>query len=493
MLLYQTNEIRRCEEQCFQQKLVQPLDLMERAGQAAWGYLSSHYYEVKRVVICCGKGNNGGDGLVLARLAHQAGLDVKVLQIENTMSTDVAQQALKKAREVGVLIEPFTTEALASAELLVDALLGIGLQGDLREPYAEVVKAMNNSNLPILSLDVPTGLNADTGAASEPSMVADATVTYIGLKAGMVTTKGVGLCGSVSVNDLALPATLLQSMVPMAKTLIWNDVKTSIKRRCRDAHKGDCGHVLVIGGDYGMGGAVRLSAEAALRSGAGLVTVATRPEHVSVVSGTRPELMCHQVKDAQDLKPLIDKCNVVVIGPGLGQSAWAQGLLDAVLAANVKTVFDADALNLLSKKDELELPQESIITPHPGEAARLLKCTSQDIQVDRYQQIQSLIELTDAIIVLKGAGTLVAVHDQMIEVCTAGNPGMATAGMGDVLTGIIGGLVAQALPLIEATRAAVMVHSIAADMAAQVGGERGLLATDLLEYVRELVNPDGNN
>ena len=210
---------------------------------------------------------------------------------------------------------------------------------------------MNAAGVPILSLDIATGLNADTGAISDPVIMADSTVTFIGLKPGLVTTKGVACSGAVSVNNLGL-STLLQSITPTAKVMRWDEIIPLFAKRCRDSHKGDHGHVLVVGGDYGMGGAVRLSAEAALRAGAGLVTVATRPEHVPVVSGTRPEIMCHQVVTSGDLDKLIARANVVVIGPGLGQTPWAQELLDTVIASGVDAIYDADALNLIAESEK---------------------------------------------------------------------------------------------------------------------------------------------
>ncbi len=489
-LLYQNKDIRECENEAYSAHGYTPYKLMLAAGTAAWSYLRSHYFSANSITVCCGKGNNGGDGLVLALKANQHGLTVKVLMVEDSIISEASKQAFKACAEAGVSISPFSAECLADADLLVDALLGTGLSGDLREPYSDAVIAMNETGLPILSLDIATGLNADTGATSNPVILADSTVTFIGLKPGLVTTKGVACSGAVSVNDLGL-SSLLQSIIPTAKVMHWDEIIPLFAKRCRDSHKGDHGHVLVVGGDYGMGGAVRLSAEAALRAGAGLVTVATRPEHVPVVSGTRPEIMCHQVVTSDDLDKLIAKANVVVIGPGLGQTAWAQELLDTVIASGVDAIYDADALNLMSENEKKQLLGRAIVTPHPGEAGRLLGCSSADIQADRYKSLKELVTLLGTVVVLKGAGSLVGSKDELPAVCRAGNPGMATAGMGDILTGIIGSLVAQGASLSAAARAGVLIHATAADKAAQDGGERGLLATDLLQYIRELVNPDG--
>lgn len=269
--------------------------------------------------------------------------------------------------------------------------------------------------------------------------------------------------------------------------LTWEKVNPLLPKRDRNAQKGDYGHVLVIGGDYGMGGAVRMAAEAAARVGAGLVTVATRPEHVSIVSGVRPELMCHQVTSAADLEPLLARTNVVVIGPGLGKTEWAQTLLNKVLSTSLPKVLDADALNLLSLAPQKM--NDWVLTPHPGEASRLLKVCCSEVQQDRLQAVKNLQQRYGGVIVLKGAGTLVKGESDRIAMCPAGNPGMATGGMGDILSGVIGGLLAQKLSLLDAAEAGIFIHSMAADLAAREGGERGLLATDLLPHLRNLVNP----
>lgn len=272
------------------------------------------------------------------------------------------------------------------------------------------------------------------------------------------------------------------------KILDWVQIKPWLPKRKRDANKSDYGHVLVIGGDHGMGGAVRMAAEAALRVGAGLVSVATRPEHINIVSGIRPEIMCHQVQKPKDLEPLLARATFIIIGPGLGKSEWAQKLLARVLHTSLPKLLDADALNLLAQN-----PQQSedwILTPHPGEAGRLLNETTATVQADRERAIKELQKKYAGVVVLKGAGTLIKAQSDEIAICDAGNPGMASGGMGDVLSGIIGGLAAQGLSLEKAAKAGVFVHAQAADLVAAEGGERGLLATDLLLHLRRLVNPD---
>lgn len=275
-------------------------------------------------------------------------------------------------------------------------------------------------------------------------------------------------------------------MEPILSELNLKQFASFLKPRERAAHKGNFGHVLVIGGDYGYSGSVRLTAEAALRVGAGLVTVATRPEHALVLNITRPEIMCSGIRSASDLEPLLKKCDVIVMGMGFGQSAWAQELYDRVLQTEQNSVIDADALSFLAKKPQKK--SNWILTPHPGEAAKLLKKTVPDIQKDRLSAVKLLQQQYDGICILKGAGTLIAVSDQSLSICKAGNPGMATAGMGDLLSGIIGGFLAQRFPLQVSAELGVLVHAMAADLAAREG-ERGMIASDLIPYLRKLVNP----
>lgn len=258
-----------------------------------------------------------------------------------------------------------------------------------------------------------------------------------------------------------------------------------LKPRARDSFKGDFGQVLIVGGAPGYSGAVLLAAEAALRVGAGLVSIATHPDHASVLNLSRPEIMCHGIDSKEQLDPLIEKATVLVIGPGLGQSAWSQMIFHQASLSEKNSIVDADGLNLLANKPFKK--RNWIMTPHPGEAARLLKKSTQAIQQDRVSAAHLLQKQYDGWIVLKGAGTLITGPDGSIAICTAGNPGMATGGMGDVLSGVLGGLVAQSIPLEVTARLGVILHAAAGDLAAKKG-ERGMIASDLMLYLRDLVN-----
>lgn len=269
--------------------------------------------------------------------------------------------------------------------------------------------------------------------------------------------------------------------------LVLENLLKLLKPRERDADKHDFGHVLIVGGDYGMAGAVRMAAEAAARIGAGLVSVATHPKHTTLIISNRPELMVHGITDPEELNPLLQRANAIVLGPGLGRSTWSHELFNKTLNHPIIKVVDADGLNLLSKSPQHR--SDWILTPHPGEAARLLDTTIAKIKSSRIEAVSTLQKAYGGITVLKGAGTLILGNNQQPKICKAGNPGMASGGMGDLLSGVIGGLLAQDLPKLTAAELGVMLHSTAGDLAAHDFGERGLLAMDLIPYLRKLINP----
>lgn len=486
--LYRAEQVRELDRLAIEEFGIDGHQLMERAGAAAFKTLRRRWPAARSLVVVCGTGNNGGDGYVVARLAHRAGLAATVLQLgDGARIAGAAQRARGEWLDAGGSVQPFGTEALRQADVVVDAIFGTGLQRPVREPWFAVIEAVNAVAAPVLSLDIPSGLHPDTGAVLGVAVDADVTVSFIGLKQGQFTGSGPDLCGNVVFNDLDIPAEIYLRVPPAASRLGDELLARLLPARARTTHKGDCGHVLVIGGDQGFSGAVRLAAEAALRVGAGLVSVATRAQHTAAIVTARPELMCHGVERGQQLRPLLKRADVVAIGPGLGQSDWGRSMLSQVLDSDHALVVDADALNLLAMQNARR--GNWVLTPHPGEAARLLHTTVDAVQADRFAAITALTEAFDGTCVLKGAGTLVKARAAAVYVCNAGNPGMASGGMGDVLTGIIAGLRAQGLDGEDAARAGVCMHALAADAAA-VGGERGLLATDLLAALRRVANPN---
>lgn len=480
--LYRAAQIREAERIAIQELEIPGIQLMRNAGQTAFTELCRRWPDIRQVQVFCGGGNNGGDGYVVARLALQAGFSVSVYAIGviGALKGD-ALTSYQDFIAAGGCITAFDTDSCLQG-VIVDALLGTGLDRAVGDRYAEAIFAINKADGPVMAVDVPSGLHADSGCILGCAVKADLTVTFIGLKCGLFTGDAADYCGEIVCADLDVPATVFDFVEPSARLLR----KTPLSPRPRCAHKGHFGHVLLVGGNLGYSGAIRLAAEAALRSGAGLVSVATRTEHSVLLNIGRPEMMCHGVETPDHLQALLDKAGVVVIGPGLGQDAWSQAMLSTVLASGKNCVVDADALNLLVKSPQRRA--NWILTPHPGEAARLLNVTTKEIANDRYAAVAKLQDHYGGVCVLKGAGSLIADH-QGIHVASNGNPGMASGGMGDVLAGIAGGLWGQSVSQSDAAKLAVFVHGEAADAIATDHGERGLLASDLLPKIRELLNP----
>lgn len=485
--IYQSAQIRDLEALASQRLGISSTVMMHRAGKAAFDYLMKRWPSAKRITVFCGAGNNGGDGYVLAHLAREKGLEVQVWQVGQTQKLkEDALRALEVCKKSGVTIGSFLAQTtLPPADVIVDAIYGIGLQGDMSPEARAAVHAINQSGHPVLAIDVPSGVNANTGCVLGLAVKATATITFIGLKLGLLTGNGIAYTGELYCDDLQLPSELYSRVNGVVERVHLSQFSQYLKPRLRDWHKGKAGHVLIVGGDQGYTGAPRMAAEAALRVGAGLVTVATHPKHAALLNLTRPELMCHGLWSVRALRRLLAKASVVVVGPGLGQSMWAKRLFQTVLETQLPLVVDADALNLLATKPTAR--NSWVLTPHPGEAARLLKQPLDQIQRDRLLALQNLQQFYDGVCVLKGAGSLISSPYTMPALCDMGNPGMASAGMGDVLSGVIGGLIAQGVPLVDAAKAGVCLHALAGDFAAKEG-ERGMVAMDLMPHLRKLVN-----
>lgn len=484
--LYRAAQVRELDRTAIEDYGIPGAELMERAGRVAYRLLRERWPDARRVTVLCGVGNNGGDGFVVARCAQMDGLGVRVLQLGDTQRLQGDAFTMAQAfKEAGGTVEPF--ESLPErTDLIVDALLGTGLEREVSGRWAEAIGAVNAHRAPVLAIDIPSGLHSDLGQVLGTAVRAQATISFIGLKQGMFTGAGPDCCGQVRFDALHIPAAVYSREILSARRLDRAKRCGSLGRRSRSANKGSFGHVLVVGGAPGYSGAARLAGEGALRSGAGLVTVATHPDHAAYLNLARPELMCPGVSLPRDLEPFIEKATVVAVGPGLGQDTWGKDLLGRVLESDLPLVVDADALNLLAKSPVTR--DNWVLTPHPGEAARLLGIETAEVQGDRFTSIRRLQERFRGAVVLKGAGTLVlGASAKPLGVCDGGNPGMATAGTGDVLTGIVAALIAQGLSPEDAACSGVCLHATAGDVAAE-GGERGLLASDLLANLRPLVN-----
>ncbi len=487
---YTPAAVREMDRTAIERLGISGYTLMTRAGQATFDDARERFPAARRWLVLCGAGNNAGDGYVLARLAGAAGLDVTVAAISDpaTLSGDAAT-ARDDYLASGAAIGEFHPAQIAAADLVFDAMLGTGLDRPLGGAYLDAVTALGAARASVIAVDVPTGLNGETGAIMGAAVRADLTSTFVGPKQGLYLGSGPEHCGEVRFHDLGIPDRELAAIEPTLRLHAEADSAALLGRRGRADHKGKFGHVLVVGGHPGMGGAPRLAGEAALRVGAGLVSIVAHPDVVPSITAGRPELMCHGVRRGHELDELLDRATVIALGPGLGRDGWSRQIYQRIIGCPQPKVLDADALNILA--DDPARREDWILTPHPGEAARLLGTDSATVQADRLDAVARIANLYGGVAVLKGHGTLIQADGERPVLVRSGNPGMATAGMGDVLTGVVAGLLAQ-FPDVprRTTEVAVHVHAGAGDRAA-AAGERGLIASDLFAQLPALVNPPG--
>ena len=485
--IWPADALRRAEKTAAESLGISLYELMQRAGKAAFDVARAQYPAADHWLILCGHGNNGGDGYGVARLAQSAGIRVTLLAVASDKPLPEEANAARDAwLEAGGVIHAADIDWPEDADLIIDGLLGTGLQSAPRDSVAALIKRANAFPAPIIALDIPSGLNAQTGATPGAAMTAAHTITFIALKPGLLTGKARDVVGSLHHHALGLDSWLATQPCVMRRLDASRLAQWFTPRR-PTSHKGDHGRLVVIGGDHGTAGAIRMAGEAALRAGAGLVRVLTRAENVAPLLTARPELMVHELTP-QQLDESLEWADAVVIGPGLGQTAWGKQALRKVENCRKPMLWDADALNLLAINPDKR--HNRVITPHPGEAARLLHCSGEEIERDRLLSAQRLIQRYGGVVVLKGAGTIVADDQGAISIIDAGNAGMASGGMGDVLSGIIGALLGQAISPYDAACAGCLAHGAAADRLAARYGTRGMLATDLYSTLRRVVNPD---
>ncbi len=503
--LFTVQAVRRLETE-FIKAGTPGAELMRRAADSALEALLERWPQTKRLSVFVGAGNNAGDGYCLANLAHQRGLFVQLVCVGDpeTLTGDAADAAAA-AFELGIAQ---TTELPISRihEVWVDALLGIGLSREVEGDFLRTIEWLNLCKAPILALDCPSGLCTDTGSERGKAVRADLTVTFIALKRGLLTGQGPSCVGDLLLDDLGLPPAILAKAPAEVWRYDWHS-HFSLPAREASSHKGSHGHVVVIGGDYGFGGAALLAAEAALHCGAGLVSVITRSANRSGMLARCPELMVLGTEDDEfavsRIDALLERATAVVVGPGLGRGQWGSALwrrLRAGLRADSKVLVDADALYFLADEEQINKSskQQWVLTPHPGEAAMMLGESVATVQADRFASVQALHKRYGASALLKGAGSLLCIgqdhqfmqkHHVRNLLCTEGNPGMATGGMGDVLAGTVGALMAQGLSGPFGLEFGVALHGEAGDLAAQRCGQRGLRASDLMPELRRLLNP----
>lgn len=489
--LYSIKDARNIDQSALQQMNDSGILLMKRAGAAALSELLEAFGHPSLITVFCGSGNNAGDGYILAALASQKNIPVELIELGNPKKfSQETLQARTFAEQSKVTFFAYDNGIHPNEGVIVDSLLGIGCSGTLKEPYAQAVKIINDAGLPVLSIDVPSGLDADTGAVVSEAVKADITVTFVCAKKGLFTARGPAFCGDIIYHSLDIPPAIFQQFDPAAQLLDSFSLIDLLPQMEADIHKYQRGHCMVIGGDLGFGGAAVLAAEASLKTGCGLTSVATQPQHIGAILARCPEVMAHGVSSGQQLEPLLERPSVLVVGPGLGRSPWSEQMLQKALNSGLPLILDADALNILAEGRLANQSKERqwIMTPHPGEAARLLNTSVTEVQADRFAAARKIQEKYKALVVLKGAGTVIAAENAVIKVCPYGNPAMATAGMGDVLSGIIGALLAQGLSMQESAELGCCLHSCAADIAVSERGSRGLVASDLFLYLHQLLN-----
>lgn len=484
--LFTCEQIRKAELDLVKAKSVSLFDLVERAAQSACEALLK-IRQPGCVLVLAGSGNNGSDALMMAAFLHEHGYPCRVMRLESRRYSDENQEAYERLTGLGIQVETLDCAALAKAvseyDTLVDGLLGTGVSGEPRSGITRLIELINQADNFVFSLDIPSGINGDTGRAIGCVVKADATICFGAVKQGLLTSDARDACGDIYFGEIGLSPVLPK---PVAFWRNGQELKQMLKPRSQNSHKGTHGKVCVVGGDQGMAGAVRMAGEACLRAGAGLVTVISRPEHLPLVSIPRPELMFQgcELADMETYEKL-GWADVIVLGPGLGTRDWGYNLFKAVALCDKPALVDADGLNLLAIYPDKSAIR--VITPHPAEAARLLGCQTEEIEADRFTAIRALQAKYGGVVVLKGAGSLIYDGETLV-VAPVGNPGLASGGCGDVLSGIIGALMAQGLDFQSAAVAGVIIHGDAADLAARYG-ERGMLASDLMDGIRLKVNP----
>ncbi len=511
--LYTASQTRELDRVAIEEFGYSGSALMQRAGERAFVAITQQYSEAGPIVVLCGPGNNGGDGYVVADCALRLGFDVTVIRSAVPATKDALEMCSKYLGRGGKIIEcdyhsivsgavhdsdPLDhsdrvaegvdreiARRISEAALVVDGLLGTGLDRAPRGSIAWLIELTNKSSCQVLALDVPSGLNSDNGRAYRPCISAQTAVTYIGRKLGCYTGNGKDRCGNLIFESLELPDVILERVKPRAQIIS----PVTLTGRNRDTHKGNFGNVIISGGENGLLGATLLSGKAALRCGSGLVTVLSTERHIDQPALNCPELMSagyrHIGEASQAAQNLLNRCDVIVIGPGLGQSDWSRSMFQFILAQEKPMVVDADGLNLLS--DTPFKNPNWVLTPHPGEAARLLGCSTAKIQQDRITAIHRIHEIYGGVCVLKGAGTLVFDGGDTIWLCDRGNSGMSTAGMGDVLSGVIGSLLGSGLSLLDASKTGVWLHSAAGDRVATGMHPPSLIASDVISILPEML------
>ncbi len=496
-------QMRQLDHYAIQEVGIPETILMENAGIQVVLALERRFGPLtgKRICVVCGKGNNGGDGIVIARHLHNRRVDVSVILLADKKDVK-ARTNLEIALMMEIEVNEVTTESdfpllkdkLNQSQIIVDAMFGTGLQNHPRSFYLDVIQAVNAAPGRVVAVDIPTGLNSETGEVMGSCINADFTVTFGLPKLGLIMGPSREHAGQVEVVDIGIPRSILEDDALKVNLLTQADIASHFRKRKPNTHKGSYGHLLLIAGSPGKTGAAVLAAKAALRVGAGLVTLAVPHSVHHIIEAKTTEAMSLPMPEtpAHTISPLAERelielsriMDVVAIGPGLGRAPETKKLVNELLSSlELPTVIDADAIRALSLSSLPFTRARLLFTPHPGEMAGLLGVSIKDIQGDRLEAACRTAEVAKTYVVLKGDRTVIADPRGNAYINPTGNPGMATAGTGDVLCGMIAGFIAQGMRRLHAATSAVYIHGLAGDITAELKGQHGMLSSDLLENI----------
>ncbi|MBN1907708.1 MAG: NAD(P)H-hydrate dehydratase [Deltaproteobacteria bacterium] len=512
MRLVTASEMREMDRLTINDAGIPGVVLMENAAKGATEIFMVHFNpsEASSILIICGKGNNGGDGYVMARYLHNRGMKVSVIITgERSAISGDALINFSVIEKLGIEISEIPddtafeifTHSLSGCSYIIDGIFGTGLNSPVKGIYKKIIDAVNNSNKHVMSIDIPSGLNSDTGEIMGAAVKADLTATFGFAKPGHYIYPGRALTGRLVTVDIGIPEMIASRLETTHRLIKPDDFKGDLSTHNPEAHKGTKGHLLIIAGSTGKTGAAALTAMGALRAGAGLVTVGIPASLNSIMECKLTEAMTAPLPETKagtlsysgldDILRLASGKSAIAIGPGLSTDPETVRLVcEIIKRCSLPMVIDADALNAISLNPEMLdlLDQRKILTPHPGEMGRLIGLTAKDIQQNRLNISREFAKKRQCCLVLKGAGTIVAEPDGTLHINPTGNPCLATGGTGDVLAGIISGLLARGLKEVKAATAGVYIHGLAADLYAEKNGESGMIASDLLDKIPGVMN-----
>ncbi|MAZ24211.1 MAG: hypothetical protein CMK41_00310 [Porticoccaceae bacterium] len=495
--IFKTEQIKLIEKIYCGSDINKQLGLMERAAKCVMKNLIGKFGKPKKLYVLCGHSNNGADGYLCALIGNEMNISVTIIEEKNVQKRSLlAETTRRKCIEQNIAIEFFDDSYVLDTGVIIDALIGTGLTGVLRGPMQKIIKFVNQQTSPVISIDMPSGIVSDTGYIPSVAVRADLTVCLIALKPGLLSGKAREYIGELVVDDLKIDLCRYPNVSKFGQLLDIDKAIENLPKRSAAFHKYDAGLCVIVGGDFGMGGAPIISAEGSMRIGSGLTRIVTRPDHVIACLIRNPECLVDGINTVSEARRLTDKASAIVIGPGLGKSPWSREMLKTFMNTDVPIILDADALSLIAEKESSfdYKAKKIVITPHAGEAAKLLGCSVREVEENRYAAVNKLQSIFGGVVLLKGPGSILSsLNSDELFVCPYGNAALATAGSGDLLSGLIGGLVAQGKSIQEAAEIGVSVHSYASDMALHEYADKGLIATDLLAYIKQIINGQNFN